>query len=198
MAIAQAVADSPAVLSALRDPDPSLRIQPFAEDVRVDTATDFVVVMALDRTRYSHPNPALIGRPFVGDLGDAPQGGTFTQEFTGGSLGPSVRAVVPVLGVGGEPVALVSVGITLDRIGDAVWSRLLRIAVVAPALLLLGAGGPVVRREEGLLDGLHQHVELDLLLLLEHPENVEVDVHHASFDVGRLNSIWTRALAMSA
>ena len=64
--------------------------------------------------------------------------------------------------------------------------------------LVLGARGPVVRREEGLLDRLHQHVELDLLLLLEHPENVEVDVHHASFDVGRLNSIWTRALAMSA
>src|SRR5690242_576047 len=56
VAVARAVADSPAVLSALRTADPSRRIQPYAERVRTDTDTDFVVVMALDRTRYSHPN----------------------------------------------------------------------------------------------------------------------------------------------
>ena len=61
-----------------------------------DTDVDFVVVMGLDRTRYTHPDPAQIGQPFVGDLGGAPDGGSFTQEYTG-TLGPSMRAVVPVL-----------------------------------------------------------------------------------------------------
>ncbi len=140
VAIAQAVADSPAVLAALRTADPSVRIQPFAETVRTDTDTDFVVVMALDRTRYSHPNPELIGKPFIGDLGDAPVGGDFTQQYTG-TLGPSMRAVVPVLDREGTVVALVSVGITLQRISAAVWDRLLRIGLVAPGLLALGAVG---------------------------------------------------------
>jgi sensor histidine kinase regulating citrate/malate metabolism len=143
--IATSVADSPAVDSALRTPDPAQRIQPFAEEVRRDTGTDFVVVMGLDRTRYSHPNPALIGKKFVGDLGDAPQGGVFTQEYSG-TLGPSMRAVVPVRD-GGEVVALVSVGIKLDKIDAAVWARLARLSLVAIALLGLGiAGAWVINR----------------------------------------------------
>ena len=65
LAVAVSVADTPQVRDALRSPDPSATIQPFAEEVRRDSGTDFVVVMALDRTRYSHPNPAEIGRPFI-------------------------------------------------------------------------------------------------------------------------------------
>ena len=89
-------------------------IQRYAEQVRVDSGTDFVVVMGLDRTRYSHPDPAQLGRSFIGDLGTAPEGEVFTQEYTG-TLGPSMRAVVPVFDRG-EVVALVSSGITLDRV----------------------------------------------------------------------------------
>jgi sensor histidine kinase regulating citrate/malate metabolism len=137
--IAEAVADAPGVVEALDDPDPSASIQPFAERVRRDTGTDFVVVMGLDRTRYSHPDPAQLGRPFIGDLGGAPQGRAFTQEYTG-TLGPSMRAVVPVRDRG-EVVALVSVGITLERIDRQLERRLLPILLAAAAVLALGALG---------------------------------------------------------
>jgi sensor histidine kinase regulating citrate/malate metabolism len=137
--IAEAVADAPGVVDALDDPDPSASIQPFAERVRRDTGTDFVVVMGLDRTRYSHPDPAQLGRPFIGDLGGAPQGRAFTQEYTG-TLGPSMRAVVPVRDRG-EVVALVSVGITLERIDRQLERRLLPILLAAAAVLALGALG---------------------------------------------------------
>jgi sensor histidine kinase regulating citrate/malate metabolism len=143
--IALSVADSPAVDAALGTPQPSRRIQPFAEEVRRDTGTDFVVVMGLDRTRYSHPNPALIGKKFIGDLGGAPQGKVFTQEYAG-TLGPSMRAVVPVR-EGGDVVALVSVGIRLDKIDAAVWARVARLSLVAIGLLGLGiAGAWVINR----------------------------------------------------
>lgn len=137
--VAEAVADSPAVLSALRADDPSRRLQPYAEQVRVDTGTDFVVVMGLDRTRYSHPVEARIGEAFIGDLGGAPDGRVFTQEYEG-TLGPSMRAVVPVLD-GERVVALVSVGITLERIGRQLRGSLLPIVLAALAVLSLGAGG---------------------------------------------------------
>src|SRR5689334_7616007 len=74
VAVAEAVADSPTVVRAVDDADPSAVVQPFAESVRRDTGVDFVVVMGLDRTRFSHPDPSLLGRPFVGDLGTAPEG----------------------------------------------------------------------------------------------------------------------------
>ncbi|HET6652538.1 MAG TPA: sensor histidine kinase [Nocardioides sp.] len=137
--IAETVADAPDVIAALDDPEPSATIQPFAERVRRDTGTDFVVVMALDRTRFSHPDPAQLGRAFIGDLGAAPEGRVFTQQYTG-TLGPSMRAVVPVRD-DGEVVALVSVGITLERIDRQLDRRLLPIVLAAGAVLAVGALG---------------------------------------------------------
>jgi two-component system, CitB family, sensor kinase len=139
VAVARTVADSPAVVRALAGEDPSAALQPFAESVRADTDVDFVVVMTTQGIRWTHPNPELIGEPFVGDLGDAPDGGVFTQEFEG-TLGPSVRAVVPVRGDTG-PVALVSVGITVDSIRRSLSDDLALVGVAALVLLLLGLGG---------------------------------------------------------
>jgi two-component system CitB family sensor kinase len=154
--IAEAVADAPTVREALQDDDPSRVIQPFAEQVRHDTGTDFVVVMALDRTRYSHPDPDRIGEAFIGDLGGAPRGRPFTQEYTG-TLGPSMRAVVPVRsGPGGDVVALASVGITLDKIDRQLAGQLLPIGLAALGVLAVGALGTwlISRRLRRLTHGL--------------------------------------------
>ena len=142
VAVAESVADSPAVRSALRTADPTATLQPYAEDVRIDTGTDFVVVMKLDRTRYTHPDPSQIGKPFIGDLGGAPRGEVFTQEHTG-TLGPSVRAVVPVMD-DGKVVALVSSGIKLEQIQHDVLHELLRLGLVGAGVLALGAVGALL------------------------------------------------------
>ena len=139
VAVAESVADSPTVLEALREPSPTSTLQPYAEEVRVDAGVDFVVVMALDRTRYSHPNPEQIGGKFVGDLGGAPQGRVFTQEYEG-TLGPSVRAVVPVHD-SDTVVALVSVGITLERIAGQLRRDLPSIGLAALGALAVGLLG---------------------------------------------------------
>ena len=139
LVVAQAVADSPTVLSALDSPEPSTTLQPYAEQVRLDTDVDFVVVMGLDRTRFTHPEPSNIGKPFVGDLGTAPEGEPFTQQYTG-SLGPSMRAVVPVRD-GDQVVALVSVGITIAAIDRRLRDDLALILVSALAVLLVGLAG---------------------------------------------------------
>src|SRR5687767_10869093 len=73
VAVAQSVADSPTVVAGVTTSDPKTVLQPFAERVREDTAVDFVVVMGLDRTRFTHPVESRIGEAFVGDLGDAPE-----------------------------------------------------------------------------------------------------------------------------
>jgi two-component system CitB family sensor kinase len=139
VAVAETVADAPTVLEALDDPDPSAALQPYAERVRADTEVDFVVVMDLDRTRFTHPTPARIGESFIGDLGGAPSGAVFTQQYTG-TLGPSMRAVVPVFD-GDRVVALVSVGITIERIEDQLLGDLLPVALAAAAVLGVGLVG---------------------------------------------------------
>ena len=80
-------------------PDPTALLQPFAEQVRRDTGTDFVVVMTPDGIRYSHPNPAEIGAHFAGaDRPRAAEGGGGGAERRSPVRGGSVRAVVPVRG----------------------------------------------------------------------------------------------------
>src|SRR5680860_1000963 len=139
VAVARSVADSPTVGQQLRSPDPSSGLQPYAEQVRADTDVDFIVVMGLDRTRFTHPDPAQIGRKFVGDLGKAPQGRVFTQEYAG-TLGPSIRSVVPVL-EGDRVVALVSVGITLTRVDSQLRRDLPAILLAGLATLVVGLAG---------------------------------------------------------
>lgn len=140
VAVARTLADSPTLIAALGEAEPSRLIQPLAERVRRDSDVDFVTVMSPDRIRYSHPDPAQIGRRFIGDVGDAPSGGIFTQEYTG-TLGPSMRAVVPVEDDAGRVVALVAVGITVDRIDRALRDDLVPIGLAALAVLLAGLGG---------------------------------------------------------
>jgi two-component system CitB family sensor kinase len=139
VAVARAVADAPAVRTAFTASVPCAVLQPYAERVRTDTGVDFVVIMHLDRTRCTHPDPDRIGEPFVGDLGDAPTGGVFTQEYAG-TLGLSMRAVVPVTDRG-EVIALVSVGTLVDRIDDQLRRDLLPVLLAAALVLAVGLVG---------------------------------------------------------
>lgn len=142
LVVAQAVADSPTVRTALRAAAPCRSLEPYAEAVRHDTGTDFVVVMRPDRTRCTHPDPAQIGKRFIGDLGSAPDGRPFTQEYAG-TLGPSVRTVVPVL-EHGHVVAYVAVGITLDRLNSELVHALAPLALAGLAVLALGGLGALL------------------------------------------------------
>ncbi|MEU6037120.1 sensor histidine kinase [Actinomadura sp. NPDC047616] len=138
--VATTLADSPGVREALAERDPSRTLQPLAERVRVDTGVDFITIMNRNRIRYSHPNPEQIGRPFVGNIGPALAGRPFTETYTG-TLGPSVRAVVPVFDEGHRVVALVAVGITVHAISAELRERLVTLALVVLAVLAVGIAG---------------------------------------------------------
>ncbi|MPR00561.1 GHKL domain-containing protein [Modestobacter sp. I12A-02628] len=144
--VAETLADAPAVRSEVLGPDPTAVLQPYVEQVRVDTGTSFITVMAPDRTRFTHPDPAQIGKPFVGTIAPALRGEPFTETYTG-TLGPSVRAVVPVFRPGTttqrpeDVVALVSVGITVAALGDELSGSLPGILLAAGATLAVGALG---------------------------------------------------------
>jgi sensor histidine kinase regulating citrate/malate metabolism len=139
-AIVASVADSPVVIDAVTGPDPTAVLQPYVERVRRDTGTSFITVFAPDRTRFTHPNPAEIGRPFIGTIAPALAGRTFTETYTG-TLGPSVRATGPVFGPDGRVVALVSAGITLDKVGADLARALPGIVGTGLATLVVGAAG---------------------------------------------------------
>jgi two-component system CitB family sensor kinase len=139
LAVATTTADSPQILAALATPDPSVQLQPWAERIRRDTGTDFVVVMSPDGVRYTHPDPSQIGGHYLGSIAEAQRGESHIEQFTG-TLGPSVRAVVPVRN-GSAIVALVAVGITTAAIERSLWPSLIAIAIAAVVVLAAGAVG---------------------------------------------------------
>lgn len=137
-ALATSVADAPFVVEALDDADPSAVLQPYALDLMRDTDTDFVTIMTPDRTRLTHPDADEIGRPFLGTIAPALAGEAFTETYAG-TLGPSVRAVVPVVDDAGEVVALVAAGVTVDAVAAALQQRLPLLVGGALATVALGA-----------------------------------------------------------
>ncbi|WP_250034829.1 sensor histidine kinase [Paractinoplanes maris] len=138
--IAQAVANNPMVVDAVRGTDPSKVLQPYTESVRDATRTDFIVVMATDRTRFTHTRPDLIGQRFIGTIQGALDGGTVIETSVG-TLGESVRTVVPVRDGDGVVIALVSVGITTEAINQKLLARTPAVAVPTALALLLAAAG---------------------------------------------------------
>ncbi|MCZ2827489.1 sensor histidine kinase [Modestobacter sp. VKM Ac-2986] len=140
LGIVESLINSPFVRTAVSGPDATALLEPYVEQIRADTGTSFITVLAPDRTRYTHPDPSQIGRPFLGTIAPALAGRTFTETYSG-TLGPSVRATGPVLDERGQVVALVSAGITVTTIGDDLQGALPGIAWTALATLAVGGLG---------------------------------------------------------
>src|SRR5256885_11240537 len=94
VSVASTVADAPTVRDAVTTSDPTAILQPLAERIRLDTSVDFITIMNPQGKRFTHPTPAMIGGQFLGHTEQALAGNVFTETYTG-TLGPSVRAVVP-------------------------------------------------------------------------------------------------------
>lgn len=128
--VAASVAANPLVLEAADQQDPSASLQPYALKVMDGAGIDFLTIMAPDRTRWTHPRSEELGRPYIGTIDAALRGVVFT-EVTAGTLGPSVRTIVPVLDAENNVRALVAAGVTVRTVDVAFSSRL-------PALLAIG------------------------------------------------------------
>ncbi|MFD0358777.1 SpoIIE family protein phosphatase [Streptomyces sp. NPDC127110] len=140
LAAAEAFAHAPGLPAALGSADPTAALQPLAEGARRGSGVDFVAVMTTDGVRYTDSRPELIGQRATGDLARAAAGESFTEVFRG-DPSDAVRAVVPVRDARGTVVGLVSTGIEVENVGDAVEGQLPLLLGAAAGALLLGTGG---------------------------------------------------------
>jgi two-component system CitB family sensor kinase len=172
LVIARTVAAVPEIARAFRLPHPERVIDPIAERIRRATDASFVVVADRRGIRYSHPNPAMIGKSLRGDPGEPVDSVLAGHEFVGvqmGSIGRSVRAKVPLRDARGQIIGLVSVGVLERNISVALRSNL-PVILIPPALgLLLGVVGSflLARRIKRQTFGLEPN---EIATLLEHRE----------------------------
>ncbi|MET9672598.1 SpoIIE family protein phosphatase [Streptomyces sp. NPDC006482] len=148
LTVAEAFAHAPGVDDALTSPDPTAALQDRAEATRLATGVDFIAVLSPAGVRYTDSQPELIGHKATGDLSRATVDGESFTELFRGAPNDAVRAVVPVVDEQGRIVGLVSSGIEVESISDAVQGRLpLLVGAAAGALALaVGGAGLVSRR----------------------------------------------------
>lgn len=146
LTLATTLAETPTVIAAMSEPDAeaSAILEPYALRLIATTPVDFITLMRPDGIRLTHPDPAQIGKPYLGSIAAAQQGGTVTEQFTG-TLGPSVRSVVPVMS-GDEVVGLAAVGVTVSSLGQQVLERMPFVIGLALALTALGVAAALVAR----------------------------------------------------
>ncbi|HJT96128.1 MAG TPA: sensor histidine kinase [Mycobacterium sp.] len=170
IAIATALADSPSTATAIESGRATEILQPVTEAVRTNTDIAFITIMAPDRTRFTHIDPKQIGGQYIGTIEPALRGETFSEVFTG-TLGPSIRAVVPVHNESGQIVGLVSAGILQQSLADRWRSQFPTIATVSVAALAISLVGVwLIRRR--LLRQTHGLRPDELRVMYEHHDAI--------------------------
>lgn len=150
IAIAQSVASLPTIIQAFDDPKPSETIQPIAELLRKASDLTYIVVANAEGIRYSHPNPARIGKHVSTDPSVPLSGEVYVGTQTG-TLGETWRVKMPIFDASQKVIGVVSVGILesdlrKDYLGS---STLLFLTIGVAAILgVIGAAGvtSVIRR----------------------------------------------------
>ncbi|MDQ1138026.1 two-component system CitB family sensor kinase [Microbacterium sp. SORGH_AS 1204] len=145
LAVCRMLASTPEVVDAFADADPTASLQPRARSAMAASGVDFITIMTTDGVRLTHPNPDQIGKQFLGTITAAQRGETLVETFTG-TLGPSVRAVVPIFDNDETLVGIVSAGVTTRQISDAVLPRLPLILVLACVIVAIGTAAAALSR----------------------------------------------------
>ncbi|GLH73377.1 two-component system sensor histidine kinase DcuS [Geothrix limicola] len=128
MLLSRLVSEAEVVREGLGGGRPTAQVQDYAEQVRLESGMDYVVVMDMQGLRLSHPNRSLIGARFAGgDDADVYRGRSYLSVAKG-TLGVSLRAFTPVR-VGDRQVGAVAVGILQSGVDRAVVSIRKRIAL---------------------------------------------------------------------
>jgi two-component system CitB family sensor kinase len=142
LAIAESVAANSAIQDALLNGDPTGLIQKTAEQVRHATGASYVVVTNRDGIRYSHPTPALIGKP----VDENPASVLAGDPWVGvqrGTLGVSARGKAPIFNQG-KVIGLVSVGFLETAVFKQLVEDLPGFAVTILLALGLGVAGSML------------------------------------------------------
>ncbi|MGX2997129.1 SpoIIE family protein phosphatase [Streptomyces sp. JNUCC 64] len=140
LSLAEGFADAPGTAAAIESEHPTAVLQPRAEKARKGADVDFVVVLDRRGIRLTHPLPDRIGKPSSTRLAPLLAGRTVMEERVG-SLGPQVRAYVPVRRADGTVVGAVGAGVTIARTNSAAAERLPLVLTATGAAVLLTLGG---------------------------------------------------------
>ena len=143
LTVAESVAGMPSVRGALGEPNPSQALQPLAQGITRATGADFIVIAGRSGIRYSHPNPAMIGKPIDENPSAILQGKTF-MGVQRGTLGSSARGKAPIYDGTGHVIGIVSVGFLETRLFNQLLNDLPQVLLYLFVAVVLGVVGSLL------------------------------------------------------
>ncbi|MFD8087167.1 SpoIIE family protein phosphatase [Kitasatospora sp. NPDC059722] len=170
LAAAESFAHGPGLVATMEGPNPSAVLQPLTEAARKAAMVDFIVVTDRNGIRYTHPEPQLIGKKFVGTIGPSLEG-KVTVEQVHGPLGQEYQVVVPVEDSGGAVVGIVSSGMKVANVSSAI-DRQLPVVLGAGAVALGVATGGTALVGRRLLRQTHGLGPEEMTRMYEHHDAV--------------------------
>jgi len=144
MNVAEIVAHSPEIKEALEIKDKNKIIGAEVETfLKTVDQIEYIIVVGMDRTRYSHPDRKLIGAKFVG--GDEykvlKNGETYISEATG-TLGKSLRAFTPIYDMNNKKqIGFVAVGTLTQSIENSKQKAIMYLIFITLGALTVGTIG---------------------------------------------------------
>ncbi|WP_434641989.1 sensor histidine kinase [Thermoanaerobacterium thermosaccharolyticum] len=146
MNVAEMVAHSREIIDELKNKDPSRKIEFYVNmQLKYLKQVDYIIVADSNGIRYSHPNPKMIGKKFVGgDQYRVERGKTYISEATG-TLGKALRAFVPIYDdENKEEIGFVAVGTLTNNIEKAKHTATLYIILIGLGGLVSGIIGAIL------------------------------------------------------
>ncbi|MDO0937183.1 sensor histidine kinase [Streptomyces sp. DG2A-72] len=140
LSIAQTAAAQPQLAEQVENTPPTAGgpVQREAEKIRKATKAEYVVIMDTRGVRWSHTEPAQIGKHVSTDPSEA-LAGQEVMEIDEGTLGRSARGKVPLRDSDGEIVGAVSVGIAYDSVRALLIHAIPELLAYAGGALAVGA-----------------------------------------------------------
>ncbi|MBD8499575.1 ATP-binding protein [Paenibacillus arenosi] len=143
MTTARTVAEQPHIREKVQLPVSAAQdIAYETENIRMINEVSYIVVLNMDRIRYSHPITDRIGKPITDDKDMEP---AFAEHSylskVKGEAGSALRAYVPIMNTQHHQVGVVMAGLLLPSINQMIWEQRGAIAATLMLALLFGLLG---------------------------------------------------------
>ncbi|MGU3413325.1 sensor histidine kinase [Enterobacteriaceae bacterium C34A] len=139
LAVARTLADSPEVKRGLLQSPQNNSIMPLAQAVKERNDLLFAVVTDMRGIRYSHPDKAVIGQPFIGEDLRPALSGKENVSINHGVLAEALRVFTPVYDDHHKQIGVVVIGISLSKVDEqtsrsrwsVIWSALFSVIIAS-------------------------------------------------------------------
>ncbi|WP_378580757.1 ATP-binding protein [Neobacillus sp. GCM10023253] len=188
MTVAKMAAQKEKIIQAFDDADPSLTIQPIAEEIRKSTGAGYVVIGNTQNIRYSHHKTENIGKTMgTSNRQVFEEGASIIYEGTGIS-GRAIKAKTPIVNKDGVIIGVSSVGFLTDEAERRVREYRLKLFQISIFIFMIGIIGAIIiaRKVKKLIFNLEPE---EISFLFKEKEATIESIRDATVAVNKHNEI---------